>query len=101
VTAVGVTIHSVLVRDQELPATTVEGHAVVLSLDAGSYFDLNRVATEIWGMLSKPRRVGEIFESLSEQHDVDTETLIRDVTPFLQTLIDYKLIRMIDAGKKR
>ena len=97
----GVTIQSVLVRDKKLPAADIDGCAVVLSLDAGSYFDLNQVATEIWRMLSEPCRVGKIFELLSRQHDVDTETLIRDVTPFLQTLIDYRLVRMIDPGEAR
>jgi Coenzyme PQQ synthesis protein D (PqqD) len=101
VTALGVTIDSVLVRDKELPAADIDGRAVVLGLDAGSYFDLNRVATEIWDMLSEPCRVGNIFELLSEQHEVDTETLIRDVTPFLQTLIDYRLVQMIDPGEAR
>jgi Coenzyme PQQ synthesis protein D (PqqD) len=99
VTALGVTIDSVLVRDKGLPATDIDGRSVVLSLDVGSYFDLNRVATEIWGMLAEPCRVGNIFELLSQQHDVDTETLIRDVTPFLQTLIEYRLIRMIDPDE--
>jgi hypothetical protein len=90
-----VTIDSVLVRDRELAATNVDGRAVVLSLNAGSYFDFNQVATEIWGMLAKPCRVSEIFDRLSKQHDVDAETLSRDVVPFLQTLIEQKLIRML------
>ena len=97
----GVTIQSVLVRDKELAAADIDGRAVVLNLGAGSYFDFNRVATEIWHMVSKPCRVEKIFELLSEKHDVDTETLIRDVTPFLQTLIDYRLVRMIDPGETR
>jgi len=101
VTALGVTTDSVLVRDNELAAAEVDGRVVVLSLGVGSYFDLNRVATEIWDMLAKPCRVEKIFESLLETHDVGTETLVRDVTPFLQTLLDYKLVRTIDPGESR
>ena len=94
-------MQSVLVRDKELPAADVDGRAVVLSLDAGSYFDFNQVATEIWRMLSEPCRVGKILEILSNQHDVDSETLIRDVTPFLQSLVDHRLVQMIDPGETR
>ena len=100
-TALGVTVDSVLVRDHELAATDVEGRAVVLSLDAGSYFDFNRVATEIWGMLAEPRRVSEIFRGLSNLHDVDAETLTRDVTPFLQTLVEQRLVRMVAPEEMR
>ncbi|MGB9045597.1 MAG: PqqD family protein [Pseudolabrys sp.] len=100
-TALGVTVDSVLVRNQELTAADVDGRAVVLSLDAGSYFDFSRVATDIWGMLAEPRRVSEIFRGLSKLHDVDAETLTRDVTPFLQTLVEQRLVRMIASEEMR
>ena len=89
-----VTIDSVLVRENELAMANVDGRAVVLSLAAGSYFDFNGVATEIWDLLAEPRRVDEIFRRLSDRHDVDPATLARDVTPFLQTLLNERLVRV-------
>lgn len=86
-----VTIDSILVQDQEPAAADVGGRIVVLSLRAGSYFDFNLVATEIWHMLAQPCRVSEIFNCLSRRHDVDAETLARDVTPFLQSLVTHRL----------
>ena len=38
---------------------------------------------------------------LRQRHDVDAETLARDVTPFLQTLIDERLVRLIEPGDAR
>ena len=96
-----ITVDSVLVRDKELASTDVDGRTVVLSLDAGVYFDFNRVATEIWAMLAEPCRVGEVFDSLSKRHDLDEETLARDVTPFLQTLVDQQLVRMVAPEEMR
>jgi hypothetical protein len=93
---VRVTIDSVLVQDNQRPAAELDGSVVVLSTDAGAYFGFNRVASEIWRMLSEPRRVGEIFDALSQSHDVDTDTLSRDVLPFLQRLIEQRLARQID-----
>jgi len=90
-----VTIDSILVQDNEPTAADVDGRVVVLSVRAGSYFDFNRVATEIWCMLTEPCRVSEIFHSLSRRHDVDAETMARDVTPFLQTLVTHRLIRVV------
>lgn len=96
-----VTVDSILVRENELAMADVDGRAVVLSLAAGSYFDLNRVATEIWDMLAEPRRVDEIFRRLSDQHDVDSATLARDVTPFLQTLLNERLVRVAAPKETR
>jgi hypothetical protein len=96
-----VTIDSVLIQDKELTAATLDNDVVVLSIRAGAYFGFNRVATEIWSMLAEPCRVGKIFEQLAEQHDVDDEALARDVTPFLQTLVEQRLVRVIDPSDVR
>jgi hypothetical protein len=98
---VGVTIDSILVRDRTLPAADLDGRIVVLSVDAGTYVSFNGVASEIWQMLSEPRRVGEIFDRLSQNHDVDAKTLSRDVLPFLQRLIERRLARQIDREAAR
>lgn len=84
---------SVLVRDKTLPAAELDGRAVVMSLSAGAYFDFNRIGTEIWSMLAEPCPIDRIFESLSQNHRVDRETIAREVTPFLQTLLEQRLIR--------
>lgn len=100
-TALNVTIDCVLVQDKEPAAADLDGSVVVLSVRAGSYFGFNTVATEIWNMLAEPCRVGQIFDALTQRHDVDTETLARDVTPFLQTLVENRLVRVIDPGEVR
>jgi Coenzyme PQQ synthesis protein D (PqqD) len=94
-------IESVVVRDNKLAAADVDGRTVVLSVSAGSYFDFNQVGTEIWKMLAEPCRVSEIFQRLSRQNRVDPETVSRDVTPFLQTLVDERLIRTLAPDEAR
>jgi hypothetical protein len=98
---VGVTTDSILVRASALPAAELDGRVVVLNVDAGAYFSFNGVASEIWQMLSEPRRVGDIFDRLSQDHDVDAATLSRDVLPFLQRLIERRLARQIDRDAAR
>lgn len=101
VNAVSLAIDSVLVQDREPSTADLEGGVVVLSIRAGSYFGFNEVATEIWNMLAEPCRVGAIFASLSQRHNVDAETLARDVTPFLQKLVENRLVRVLGPGEAR
>ena len=96
-----VTIDSVLLQDTEPTTADLDDGVVVLSVRAGAYFGFNEVACEIWNMLAEPCRVGQIFTALSESHDIDAETLARDVTPFLQTLVEHRLVRVIDPGQVR
>lgn len=95
------TVNSIVVREPGLSATEVDGRIVVLSLQAASYFDLNKVASEIWGMLSGPRRVEDILHELALHHDVDTETMTRDVMNFLQSLLAQHLVRVVAVEDAR
>jgi hypothetical protein len=95
------TVNSVLVQETGLSAAEHDGRVVVLSLQAASYFDLNKVATEIWGMLSSPRRVEDILQKLSQCHDVDIEIMTRDVMRFLQSLVAQRLVRIVAVEDAR
>jgi hypothetical protein len=92
--SLSLTVNSILVQEAGLSATEVDGRFVVLSLQAASYFDFNKVASEIWGMLSRPRRIDEILQKLSQHHDADIEVMTRDVMTFLQALLAQRLIRI-------
>ena len=95
------TVNSVLVQETALSATEVDGRVVVLSLQAASYFDFNTVASEVWGMLSTPRRVDDILQELSQHHDVDIEIVTDDVMSFLQSLVTQRLVRIVAVEDAR
>jgi hypothetical protein len=84
-----------------LSAAEVDGRFVVLSLQAASYFDFNKVASEIWGLLSRPRRIDEILQELSQHHDVDIEVMTPDVMTFLQSLVAQNLVRIVTVEDAR
>jgi hypothetical protein len=95
------TVNSVLVQETGLSAAERDGRVVVLSLQAASYFDFNKVASEIWGMLSSPHRVADILQKLSHHHDVDIEIMTRDVMSFLQSLVTQRLARIVAVEDAR
>jgi hypothetical protein len=95
-----VTVESFLVRDNEPVGADLDGGSVVLSVRAGAYFSFNPMASEIWQMLAEPRWVGQILALLSECYDADKQTIAQDLTPFLQALVDHRLVRVIDPQEK-
>jgi hypothetical protein len=90
---------AVVVQDSEPIAATVDDEVVMLSVRAGAYFGLNGIGSEIWHMLREPRRVGDLCDELAQRYEADTDTLTRDVTLFLQALIERGLVRVVDAGR--
>jgi hypothetical protein len=94
----GVTISSgnMVVRDDEPIAATVDGEIVILSAKAEAYFGLGEIGSEIWGMIATPRRISDICTKLIEDYDVDPQTCEQDTVAFLTTLLDDRLIRIVD-----
>ena len=86
---------TVLIRDGEPAGVLLDDNYVLLSVRAGSYFEFNRIATEIWKILAEPCRVSEVLDRLSKTHDVDTQILSRDVTSFLNKLVKHRLVRVV------
>jgi hypothetical protein len=96
---VSIASDSLLVQDGEPTTLALDDGIVVFSPRAGFYFDLSQVAGEIWRLLGEPCRVAEILRALSHEYDADTRTLSRDVTAFLEALVEQRLVRVL-AGNE-
>ena len=93
-----VQLNSVVVRDSEPIATTIDDEVVMLSPRAQAYFGLGSVGSEIWNAIEQPRRVEEVCAALMQEFEIDAETCRREVIDFLNDLIERGLARIVDAG---
>jgi hypothetical protein len=91
-------VDSVVLRESEPVAARVDGDIVMLSERAGAYFGLNGVGSEIWELIARPRRIGDICRSLSEVYDIDEKGLLQKVTAFLEQLLRHGLVRTVDGA---
>ena len=57
----------------------LDGEAVVLNLDSGTYFGLDPVGTRIWELVRQCGSLQTVFEAISDEYDVEPETLERDL----------------------
>ena len=76
----------------------IDEEAVVLNLESGTYFGLNRVATRAWGLLAEGRSFGDTLLELEREFDVEADTLERDVRAWLQSVVDKGLLQHRDAS---
>jgi hypothetical protein len=96
-----ISVNATLIRDSEAATATVNDEVFMLSIRAGAYFGFNAAGSEIWRLLAQPLRVSELYEALSNIFDVDMESIGRDTGPFLQTLLDRRLVRIVDPGPRK
>lgn len=82
-------------RNDEIPTGEIDGEIVALDLNRGDCFGMNEIGASIWNMAKEPITVGEIADRLVEMHDVERADCVRDVTPFVDEMIEAGLLRQV------
>jgi len=75
-------------------AAEVGDEVVVLDIESGSYFQLNKVGARIWALLDAPIPVAALCTRLEAAFDVDSVTCRAEVTDFLVTMRDKGLVKI-------
>lgn len=75
-------------------STEIDGELVMMDMDSGRYFNLDRIGTVIWRELEQPRKVADLCQSLSQRYEAPASEIERDVLDLLRQMADKKLIRL-------
>ena len=73
-------------RLDDVLETDIDNETVMMDIDQGRYFGLNRSATRIWEVLAEPVVIEDLVELLAAEFDVSREQCERDVMTFLEGL---------------
>ena len=76
-------------------STTAEGEAVILHMDSGTYYGLDRVGTRVWDLLTEPRTLGELRDSVVAQFAVDPDRAENDLRRLLDDLRGQGLVEEV------
>ena len=91
------TMQKILVRKADIFAADMDGSTVMMNMETGMYYNLGEVGSRIWELLEQPVQVADLIEALTGEFDVSFDQCAKDTLPFLQRLLENKLI--LEAGK--
>jgi hypothetical protein len=74
-------------------ARRFDEEVIVLDLAGGDYYGLNAVGAAIWEGLVAGRTPAQVARELTESHDVDYETALRDCLALIDELCARRLLR--------
>jgi hypothetical protein len=89
-----ITDQSRLSQHPDILAHAVDDETVMMSLERDNYYGLDAIGSRVWGLLTEPRTLPEICETLMSEYDVDAATCRRDVTDFLRQLAEQGLVKI-------
>ena len=79
-------------RRETMIAADVGNEAVILDIQSGYFFQLNRTAAQVWGLLESQITAGELCAKMAESHLVDSAICRGDVMDFIADMRDRGLI---------
>ena len=87
-----ITDGQLLQRQPDMVFSHIDDEVVMMSIEAGEYYGLNPVASRIWDLLEKPHTFCRLIDLLMLEFDIDKSTCQKDVTNFLNQLVDKGLV---------
>lgn len=84
--------NSTLRRSDEALSAKVGDELLMMSVQKGTYFNLNDVGTRIWELLAEPITLDDLVAALTAEYEVNTETARREVERFLVALRERDLL---------
>ena len=75
-------------------AQEVDGEMVLLDMESENYFGLDEVGTAIWQAMQEDGLLQNVLETLLEQYDVEEEVLKKDLSDFVEKLVESGLLEV-------
>ncbi len=84
-------------RADGLLAAAVGDELLMMSAAEGKYFNLNDVGSRIWELLAQPVSAEGLVAALTDEYEVDGDTVRAEVMEFLSALRERGLLVPVDA----
>jgi len=72
----------------------LDGEAVLLNLESGTYFGLDPVGTKIWALLQQHEILNDVHVALLDEFDVESDRSERDLLDLVARLDENGLVEI-------
>ncbi len=83
-----------VVQATDVVAAEMDGETVMMRIKSGMYYGLDDVGSRIWELITEPRQVSQVIDSLIEEYDVERTQCQVSTLDFLNQLFEEGLIRI-------
>ena len=81
----------------DLEVADLDGEAVILSPQTGTYYGLNEVGARAFELTERPLAIGELVDMLLQEFDVSREQLLTDLIRFFTDMEEANLVNLSEA----
>ena len=87
------TLQHIIMRNPDMLASAMDEEIVMMSIQRGEYYGLDKVGSRIWNLIEKPICVNDMITLLLDEYEIDRENCEKDVLEFLEELLEKGLVK--------
>ena len=86
-------LESTVTQSEDQVSTELDGETVLMSIEQGNYYGMDKILSRIWALIEKPIAVSAICDRLMKEYDVELKTCEKDVLSVLNDLAKENLLK--------
>ncbi len=72
----------------------LSGETVILHVEKGMYYGLNKLGTRVWSLIQEPRTIDELVQTILSEYEVEPEQAERDLVALVNDLAVNGLVEI-------
>lgn len=89
-----ITLTSTVTQSEDQVSTELDGETVLMSIEQGNYYGMDKILSRIWALIEKPITVSALCDRLIDEYEVERETCETDVLNVLKDLAKGNLLKI-------
>ena len=82
-----ISLTTIIRRDSKQIFSNVDAEVIMLSLNKGNYYALNKVGSRIWNLINQPIQVNSLIECLTKEFNVSKNSCEKKLSNSSMNLI--------------
>jgi len=85
------------INESKAISETIDGETIIINLETGYYYSVNKTATIIWNEIQKNNPTKNISQHFLNLYEVDEDTAEKSITEIISILLKDDLILELDS----
>ncbi len=93
-----ITKNTIIQRNNDIIYNDMDGETVMMSIEHGTYYGLDGIATRIWDLLDQALSVEQLCEQLCSKYAVSEADCLNETLTFLEEMAQHHVILTSEAS---
>ena len=86
---------TILQRSDSASYEVVAGEAILIDINTGTYFSLNKIGTEFWEMIDGKQSILQQATTIAERYNVDVPMVVGDLLELAEKMAVDQLVSAV------